>query len=549
MPGASKRSLSVGLPAIFLLVALAVFLWESWEVHPQIDDAYISYRYADNLVKGNGLVFNPGERVEGYTNLLWTLLIAVGIRAGLEAPQIAHALGVASGLAALLATFFYARGGLPSSQQWLAGLAPGIVASSGSFALWATRGLETPLFVALVILALAAQQAGRTVWATIAVVVATLTRPEGAILAAVVLSFEWWQSSRRGVQRWTPVFSYGLALAGLTGFRLAYYGSPLPNTFYAKVGDVPISGGVEEVLAFLAESSVPLLLLAGFCVLQDRRTWPGAAFVLVLAIYVVAIGGDGIGPGRFLLPALSCLAALSVRGVFVALREDRFLGALIASTIAYVIWWHYVGTVSGVAVHTGVTLALGALLTIVCYRCSSRPKRWAVVAFWLGLTGLAVVLLTYRPSRLGPLRPGGAMDVSRSARLEKVRNRAGFFDAYSKRRVKQILSLEPPVGLVASIAIGRFGYNSGLPILDLVGLADRTVAKARAGTTEGRLLPGHQRSDADYVFDRKPDLILIPQASPRRAPLPAMLDIWSHPDLETYYQWDPSFSGYRRLRP
>ena len=123
------------------------------------------------------------------------------------------------------------------------------------------------------------------------------------------------------------------------------------------------------------------------------------------------------------------------------------------------------------------------------------------------------------------------------------------FNAFSKGRVERILSLEPPVGLVATIAIGRFGYNSGLPILDLVGLADRTVAKARARTTDGRLQPGHQRSNADYVFRRKPDLILIPQTFPPKAALPAMLDIWSHPDLETYYQWDPSFSGYRRLRP
>jgi hypothetical protein len=42
-----------------------------------VDDAYISYRYAHNLFRGNGLVFNPGERVEGYSNFSYTLLMSL----------------------------------------------------------------------------------------------------------------------------------------------------------------------------------------------------------------------------------------------------------------------------------------------------------------------------------------------------------------------------------------------------------------------------------------------------------------------------------------
>ncbi|MFQ5416191.1 MAG: hypothetical protein ACE5FL_03975 [Myxococcota bacterium] len=63
-------------------LAVLVFLWEAWLPRSQIDDAYISFRYAGNLVAGHGLVFNAGEYVEGFTNLLWTLLIAAGIALG-----------------------------------------------------------------------------------------------------------------------------------------------------------------------------------------------------------------------------------------------------------------------------------------------------------------------------------------------------------------------------------------------------------------------------------------------------------------------------------
>ena len=135
---------------------MAVFLGESWTRHAQLDDAYISYRYADNLVSGAGLVYNPGHRVEGITNLLWALLVAAGMALGVKANEAGHALGLITGAGALVATDLYAAAGLPRPRLWTAALAPWIVLSSVSFALWSTSGMETPLFAALLTSALAA---------------------------------------------------------------------------------------------------------------------------------------------------------------------------------------------------------------------------------------------------------------------------------------------------------------------------------------------------------------------------------------------------------
>ena len=63
-----------------LWVVLGGRMLIDWE----IDDAYISYRYALNFVQGHGLVYNPGEPVEGYTNFLWTVFIAAGMPLGLH---------------------------------------------------------------------------------------------------------------------------------------------------------------------------------------------------------------------------------------------------------------------------------------------------------------------------------------------------------------------------------------------------------------------------------------------------------------------------------
>ena len=65
------------------------------------DDAFISFRYARNWVEGNGLVWNAGEAVEGYTNFLWVVVMAAGLGAGVAPEELSIVLGVASGLAVL----------------------------------------------------------------------------------------------------------------------------------------------------------------------------------------------------------------------------------------------------------------------------------------------------------------------------------------------------------------------------------------------------------------------------------------------------------------
>ena len=65
------------------------------------DDAYISFRYARNLALSGQLVFNLGERVEGYTNFLWTVILALGIKLGLGPVVLSRFLGVALGISTL----------------------------------------------------------------------------------------------------------------------------------------------------------------------------------------------------------------------------------------------------------------------------------------------------------------------------------------------------------------------------------------------------------------------------------------------------------------
>ncbi|HEX9668193.1 MAG TPA: hypothetical protein VGC93_01805, partial [Thermoanaerobaculia bacterium] len=103
-PPASRPPVRAGLAAVALVAALAVYATGCWLVWRQtpIDDAYISFRYARNLAAGEGLVFNPGERVEGYSGLSWVLVLAAGDALGAPPPALAKGLGALLGAGTVL---------------------------------------------------------------------------------------------------------------------------------------------------------------------------------------------------------------------------------------------------------------------------------------------------------------------------------------------------------------------------------------------------------------------------------------------------------------
>ena len=111
------------------------------------DDAFISFRYAANLLDGHGLVYNPGERVEGYTNFLWTLLLAGAMGLGAN-PVIASVVG---GMASAVAL---AWGGARLAEETLELRWPGLlvaafVALDAGVTLEGMQGLETVFYAAL----------------------------------------------------------------------------------------------------------------------------------------------------------------------------------------------------------------------------------------------------------------------------------------------------------------------------------------------------------------------------------------------------------------
>lgn len=289
------------------------------------DDAYISFRYARHWAEGHGPVFNLGERVEGYTNFLWVAVLAGGIRLGLPPEAVAPTLGTLAGLGILGLTAWIGlrRHGRGDLLSWLA---PAALALHPSFAAWSTGGLETQLFSFLLLAAAARflvereRQAPLRWGSAVLFALATLTRPEGALFAAVAGAVAAADALRRR-RPLAPLVAWGAlylvpVLAHLA-WRRSYYGAWLPNTFRAKVPEPQWEQGFDYVLYFLTGTGAVWLLpllAAAVLVRPGFRQALFAAWLAADAAYLVAVGGDFM-EFRFLVPLLPYLFLLAADGV------------------------------------------------------------------------------------------------------------------------------------------------------------------------------------------------------------------------------------------
>lgn len=342
------------LALLVLAIGLGFHIRTYWFL---TDDAFISFRYARNLAEGHGLVFNPGSKpVEGYTNFLWVVLLAVLARFGVPPEVAAPWLGIAASAALWLGTALLGWRCLGGRDRgWLALLAPLALGTNRSFAVWATGGLETRLFESLVLgglLLLYAEvrarfrsQGSRFPAASLLLSLAVLTRLDGLLIAVAALLARdvlLWRASRLRIREW--LFCWGVFCAPVAlhvVWRLSYYGYPLPNTYYAKLADQSSwLLGVQYLAFFVVEYALVLwipFLVEG--VLAWRRSAPGATtllgcgFIPYLA-YVVYAGGDHF-EFRFLDLVLVPLGLLFQAGVAHRIaRESRRRGRMLTCAAA-----------------------------------------------------------------------------------------------------------------------------------------------------------------------------------------------------------------------
>ena len=458
----AKAPVLIAVAALLLFGAIVLIQGECVQ-----EDAFISFRYAANLVDGHGLTWNPGERVEGITNFLWTVMIAGVLSLGADPVAAVRVMGLLSALA-LFALVWRAAGRFRSGGRWTGPIALLLLASTPGFAAETAQGLETIWFALLLTLAVTIvmdalampdtrRRTLRFAGVGLLLALAALTRPEGVgVLGLIVMGSL--AASRRGGAAGRPllvtVVVFLAVYAPYWWLRFDYYGYPLPNTFYAKTG-----GGLHHLLRgliYLGRFMVshPVLTVLSLAAIRGlRSTWIGrrrpervVPFVVTVGYlaYVALVGGDFKATWRFILPVLP-LWALMVG----AWADGRLVGL---------------------------------------EKVKSSPGRAKIV--W---ALLIVAVLNMAPTLYGTLRWSRhrARDlVHRTICGEWLRDNA------------------PPGAVMAIHSAGIIPYVSGLYSIDMWGLNDLHIAHRRMPGMGHTRPSGHEKVDYDYVLSRKPDYIM-----------------------------------------
>jgi len=471
-------------PVIYFLLAILsiVLIYLCNQVKFIQDDSYISFRFVKNFVEGNGLVFNPGERVEGYTNLLWVLILSIFYAMKFNIESISQYLSMGFGILVLFQTYKISSL-VELKEEHKKGKALGIAGNSylfnfipvvmlvltGAYNFWAISGMETCMFISYVLAGIyyyiKEKNSGSPNYLfSIFIFLASLTRPEGLYFFGLIMIHKVIISIKNNKAAFVKdIFSknnlitYAVYLVPTALFilwRLSYYGYPFPNTAYAKTGfsSAYMAAGwtyfknfFEAYMLFGIVFALPLYLLRK----KENFFEISLMYLLTIAysVYIIAVGGDVLKQFRFFLPILPLIYILF--GKFLEDIAFRFKNK-----------------------STGLALAL--------------------------VVSIAIGLFNYNSQKDAIKK-----DVeTENGLVEKMKLAGSWFN-------KKQSQLGRPLVLAAT-TIGAVSYFSDVVVIDMLGLTDETIAHKPLQVPEVSALPlnwKERKYNAEYVLSRKPDYI------------------------------------------
>jgi arabinofuranosyltransferase len=462
---------------ILLFLGLILFAWTNRFIQ---DDAFISFKYAQNLARGAGLVWNEGERVEGYTNFLWVLLMSVPIRLGRDPVAFSFLVGIILYTLSLIFTYRLALHFLKSQTAAL--LTVLLLGTNYTFSSYATGGLETQLQCCLLLASLhhltrltEQDKPYLSRWLLLSTLLglSILTRPDSLLPASVIFAIALLLSLKRGVGQRQRLLSALCLIAPITIlvggwliWKVQYYGEILPNSYHVKVGSrTSATRGLSYVYAFFRSYwLIPhaLLLVFFFRKLFNKSNLPlliPTCITLLWLLYTIKVGGDFM-EFRFLVPVLPLIFILFGWVIFVELRNFYVQIVLVALVVAGS--WHHARTF---VLQEGIDD-----IRVLNDWVKNRDYGWERIGEVLG-------------------------------------------EAFKQdNRVR--------IGVNAA---GVIPYRSGLTTVDMLGLNDKWVARNGIIDTDR---PGHQRhATYNYLVERGVNLVIgHPQLEPMDKPFNEMLN-------------------------
>lgn len=429
---------------VFGLICLAVY---SWYIQPwMFDDAFIYFRYAENLVNGHGLVYNIGERVEGYTSVLWVLLMAAGEKIGINIIFFSKIIGIIFSSGILFLTAFSFKF-IDSITPKTAAIATLFLGTTGFFLPWGVSGIEVMMFAFLLLLTTLYYISKRDngsfrdyVIVGLFCGLTTLARPEGILLVGLIF-FDIFLINKKNRKSYSVIIAtiFFIMICIHLALRYHYYGYILPNSYYAKVGFSlsQLDRGIDYLVIFgVPGLMIALPLVDPLKIRQIILKRGGLLFLLMLtALYtlsIIVVGGDYMPAGRFLAPFIAVICILSAYFIQ-SIPNNKALTLVVVATIAYNIY----------------------MLNFFCI----TPQIFA----------------------------------------EPVAEEGREAGLWLKEHAN-------PDAIIATNTAGSIPYYSGLKTIDMLGLNDSHIAHMSMDDM-GSKYAGHEKADGRYVLAQRPDYI------------------------------------------
>jgi hypothetical protein len=321
------------IPVFVVLLVLGVALARQWQVGGDLagvplDDAYIHYRFADNLAHGRGLAFNPGEPTPGSTSPLWVVLLAAGEMAGLSPIFSSKLIGAMSFVACAWLTWRLTGRLLGHDRQvMLTAVVAGVLVALSGRMIWAAlSGMETIAFAALTLVALdRLLDHPLDVPASALLGLAALLRPEGYLLFFFVFLLFLLSPRSAGANALTVIWrasanilAFAVIILPYMLFSFSITGSVLPNTFFANARELTAVEYLFRYVGYLGDDNSVVLVLALlglFIVNQDRRLWPLASWAVGFPLLAALLTPNLRHHGRYSIPLVPFYVLLAVIGL------------------------------------------------------------------------------------------------------------------------------------------------------------------------------------------------------------------------------------------
>lgn len=446
-----------------------------------IDDAYITYRYARNILDGQGMVYNPGERVLGTTTPIYTFLLAgIGlVSGGTQAPFPWISLFVNAISDAATCILLIELGRKLGHRK--AGIATAIIWAIAPMSVtFAIGGMETSFFIALMTATFYFYSKEKPVPAAAFASFSLLTRPD-ALLFVLPLAIERCRRSLPSARfnpqafpiRVTESLAFLLPLFIWAGFAIPYFGSPLPNSIAAKVAAYQLQSN-EAFIRLLQHYATPFL---GHLIFTTK--W----IVVGIILY----------PFLYLLASLRILKTWRSAWVIFLYPWIYFIAFSIANPLIF--RWYLTPPLP--IYFFGIFLGMNAIAQDL-----KRPLlliAFSLFAFILTLNGW-----TFHPDH-GPSRPAPEMAF---IKLELLYQRAAW-SLKDQLQTDQVL---------AAGDIGALGYYTGARILDTVGLI--TPISTRYYPLSESAYVINYAIASDLILEQKPNFLVILEVYGRNTLLP-----------------------------